>query len=295
MSDTPILDCEEPLPPRVRSRSAYAVIVASWAVLAGLIVIGLFVERPPFAKPWILAVEHASASALIGVGWAIIAASIAMVVVHELGHVLGGLAVGFRFRSLRVGPILVDHRGRLSVVRRASIAFTGAAVVTPETADDLVRRGMVLVVAGPLANILTGSIALLFWSESVFWAVFAFASIADGLTNLIPFRGPVGPSDGMALGMFARHPAKGERWLSLIKLRDDLMSGTLPESTSAAFLQKAVAIEDASVETLSAHAFAYANAFHLHDDVRAAEMLETCLRRAGEAPTELREALASDA
>jgi hypothetical protein len=95
--------------------------------------------------------------------------------------------------------------------------------------------------------------------------------------------------------MFARHPAKGERWLALIKLRDDLMSGTLPESTSPAFLQKAVAIEDTSVETLSAHAFAYTAAFHRHDDVRAGEMLEICLRRAGEAPPELREALASDA
>ena len=153
-----------------------------------------------------------------------------------------------------------------------------------------------MVAAGPAANILTGGIVMILpFAKGVFWSVFALVSIADGLTNLLPFRGPIGLSDGRVLGMLISGQEGGERWLALLNLRADIMAGVLPESLSPDFLAKAIRIEDATPETVFAHALAYSAAFHQHDDARGAQMLEVGLRHAGHAPPTLREAFMSDA
>jgi len=69
----------------------------------------------------------------------------------------------------------------------------------------------------------------------------------------------------------------GERWLALMKLGAELRDGAQPESLSADFLTRAVAVCDDSAETVAAHAFAYLAAFHQHRDTVAAQSLEICL------------------
>jgi hypothetical protein len=95
--------------------------------------------------------------------------------------------------------------------------------------------------------------------------------------------------------MLLRQPERGERWLALLHLARELNDGVLPESLSAGFLAKAVAIRDASADTVKANAIAYSAAFHQHKDSEAAQRLETCLAYSGHATPILREALISDA
>jgi hypothetical protein len=92
-----------------------------------------------------------------------------------------------------------------------------------------------------------------------------------------------------------RQPERGERFLALLHLGGEVTDGVLPESLSADFLARAVAVRDASADTVIAHAIAFWAVFHQHQDREAGQRLETCLAYSAHATPLLREALMSDA
>jgi len=125
--------------------------------------------------------------------------------------------------------------------------------------------------------------------------LFIACSLANGVNDLLPFESRFGISDGRRIWMLLRQPERGERWLALLHLGRELNDGVLPESLSADFLAKAIAVRDASADTVKANAIAYFAAFHQRKDSEAAQHLETCLAYSGHALPMLREALMSDA
>ena len=125
--------------------------------------------------------------------------------------------------------------------------------------------------------------------------LFVVQSIGNGLSDLLPYRSALGVSDGSFLWALFRHPARAERWLALMRLNMDVRDGVLPESLPADFIEKAVGIQDDSVDTVVGHAFGFLAAFHEHRNADAARMLETCLTFSSRAAAVLREALMSDA
>ncbi|MGH7451557.1 MAG: hypothetical protein ACRENG_09455, partial [bacterium] len=146
-----------------------------------------------------------------------------MIAVHEIGHVLGGLGAGFRFSSLRIGPLQFDRRLHMSFYRGPGAAINGVANMIPVTTDKLALRGMALVLAGPVANILSGcAVLLLPFSKGFSSGLFILVSIANGLTDLLPFQNRLGVSDGRRIGMLLRNRERGERWLALTKLGAEL-------------------------------------------------------------------------
>ena len=130
---------------------------------------------------------------------------------------------------------------------------------------------------------------------TAFSGFFLVFSVVNGINDLFPFESRLGVSDGKRIWMLLRQPLRGERWLALLQLGGELSDGVLPESLSADFLSKAVAVRDASEDTVKAHAMMYSAAFHQHKDSEAAERLETCLAYSSHAAPVLREALMSDA
>jgi hypothetical protein len=138
-------------------------------------------------------------------------------------------------------------------------------------------------------------VLLLPFPISVFPGLFIACSIANGLNDLLPFESRLGVSDGSRIWMLLRKPERGERWLALLHLSGQLMDGVLPESLSADFLAKAIAVRDASSDTVKANALAYSAAFHQHKDAEAGQRLETCLAYSDHATPVLREAMRSDA
>ena len=135
----------------------------------------------------------------------------ATIAVHELGHMLGALAVGFRIKSIRVGRLLIEPPFRLSIHRGAGDALNGLVMVVPVTTDHLVRRAFVMVWAGPVANILSGCVVLVLpISKGLPSILFVVMSIATGLSELLPFDSKLGMSDGKRLWMLFRHPKRGE-------------------------------------------------------------------------------------
>ena len=115
------------------------------------------------------------------------------------------------------------------------------------------------------------------------------------MNDLFPFESRLGISDGRRIWMLLRQPQHGERWLALLRLSGELTDGVLPESLSAEFLAKAIAVQDDSADTVKANAMAFSSAFYQQKDSEAAKRLETCLAYSDRATPALREALKSDA
>lgn len=305
LSPTPLLDRLAPLPPPVSPGSGSRIIVGVSIGLVIAISAILKAWDPPFARSlrlWIsmhfaqMFEGHRTGAELFLVGCSVVVAGFAVVVVHEAGHVLGGLAAGFRFHSMAIGPIKLDRSFRVSR-HRGSLAWSGGWVgMFPVKRDHLRLRALVLVLAGPVSSLLWGcAVFLLPFSKGPASAVFILGSILGGLIELLPIRSRAVAFDGWRILRLLRNREWSDRWLALMTLSADLQDGVLPEALPAHDLAKAVAVRDDSIDTVSAHAIAYSAAFHQHKDTEAGQMLETCLRYSSHAAPALREALMSDA
>jgi hypothetical protein len=302
-SATPILDRQHPLPPATPLGSGTVTVLFVWLGLFAALVVCAALGQPPVLRQWLFTdiphwvrgeVEH---NGLFLSLLSVLGAIVAMLVIHEGGHILAGMCVGFRYHSLRVGPLVFGRSLRVSLYTGPGASFNAVAGVLPVTTDKLVLRSAVMVLGGPSANILSGCAVLLLppLPHNFFFVIFAVISIANGLSDLIPSYSRLGVSDGGRLWMLVRNPGRAERWLALMKLGAEYDAGVLPEALPPDFLAKAVAVRDESPDTPAAHAWAYSAAFHRREDAVAGEMLEACLRHSNNAPPTMRAALMSDA
>jgi len=210
--------------------------------------------------------------------------------------VLAGLAAGFRFHSMAVGPLQIDRSLRLSRFRGPGAWTRGWVRMVPRARDERTLRALVLVAGGPLANLLSGAVVLLLpFPIGPLSGLFLLASIAAGAIELLPLRFRTFAFDGWRIVRLLESRAWGDRWLAVMQLEGALLEGVLPEAWPQDGLARAVAVRDGSRDTLAAHALAYAAAFHRHRDDEAARCLEVALRNANVAEPALRDALISDA
>lgn len=225
-----------------------------------------------------------------------LAAVLAPIAIHEAGHALVGVLVGFRFNSLRIGPVQFNRSLRVSLHRTRGTGAGGWTSLFPVKHDKLILRAIAMLLAGPLSNF--SSVAFLLalpYAKGVLSWLFIVISTLLGLMNLIPFRNRAMISDGARILMLLQNRARGKRWLAILKLAEEMRSGVPAEKMTKEFLAKAVAIEDESPDTVTAFAIAHAVAFWCRQDDEAARALETCLRHANLSSPLARVALTSDA
>ncbi len=125
---------------------------------------------------------------------------------HELGHIVGGLSQGFRFRLLVLGPFRLERdfeSGRLRWSLNRSLELAGGiAACMPVDDHDLVRRTRVMVAAGPLTSLVLGALAwtvivtspIAWWTFSV--GVLGACSLMIALVTAIPMNNGSFVSDG---------------------------------------------------------------------------------------------------
>lgn len=295
-SPTPILDRQQPMP-KIESKAAparfFAVLVL-W-VLMGIVAWIFFKFGSGDFLDWLVRIAPKDpASPLLILPFALLAGFVA-IAIHELGHAVVGVAVGFRFNSLRIGRLQFDRPFRISLYRGRGTGAGGWASLLPVRQDGLIWRAIVMLLAGPVSNLLSiFLLALLTYPKGIFSATFIYVSLLLGLINLVPFRSRAVISDGGRILMLLQNRARGERWLAMLKLIEEMRTGP-PEKMTPEFIAKAIAIEDNSPDTVTAHAIAYAAAFWQHKDDEAARLLETCLRHSNLAAPSQRQGLASDA
>lgn len=95
----------------------------------------------------------------------ILVAAWAALLVHELGHLLTGLAFGFRFYILVVGPLGIRRNPDTDRVQwylnRDGRLYGGVAGTVPlETSQSLRAKFAAIVAAGPIVSFLTAALAL---------------------------------------------------------------------------------------------------------------------------------------
>jgi len=304
VDSTPILDRRIPFPPAEVAKSIHSEhgspfygvllavgfligIVIAWVYRVGDWVWQWFSVTLP---DWPLSIRLAAVAVAAGTGL------LAALVVHELGHVLAGLCLGFRFHSVRVGRLHLIRPFRWSWSRAAEPAAVGMTTLFPVGTTALGPRAFGMVVGGPAANLAAaGVIAGLAFEKNLFWASFVLWSVVIGIGNLVPFRRGTFVSDGGRIVTLVAHPALARRWLAMIALTTELNDGVPPESLSPEFIATAIAERDEPGDTVAAHVLAYLKRFHQHDDVGAAEALELCLSYAAHLPEAIRESLMCEA
>jgi hypothetical protein len=220
----------------------------------------------------------------------------AAIAVHEVGHALIGVLAGFRFNSLRIGPVQFDRPFRISLYRGKGTGAGGWASLLLLKQDHAVLRTVAMLLAGPGANLLSAWLLFLLpyaKGSSSLW--FIYWSLLLGGGNLLPFRSRAVISDGGRILMLLRNRARGERWLAMLRLVQELRTGVPHEKLTPALLAKAVAIEDDSPDTVGAFGLAYGVAFWQGKNDEAALALETCLRHSNLTSPANRQGLMSDA
>lgn len=288
LTPTPILDRVQPLPtPKKRTW---------WSALAGGLVAGVSVP--------LLVFPHYSSGSLLHVKTfllninplvffpLVILMYYAAVLVHESGHLLAGLIVGFRVDHMRVGPLLFRPPLRVSVQRHNLYGFAAHAQVVPFGSEGLRYKMLVFALGGVSANLLSGALAVwLYWQmEQAVFGYYAVLSLLMGVFNLVPFTQRVAISDGKRAWMLLFDRPEGDRWLAMIRLSTDMLQGTLPEKCAPQLVRQATALVNNSPDTVPAHELAYTVAYFSGNDDEAARCLEICMAHFAVAGPALREA-----
>ena len=304
-SHTPILDRIVPLPEMESTAGRTGMTLAVWFGLVIVAAIVVMFWHPPFVRSgarWILGVTgamaplHWTGATVLLYVFFLLAPTFTAVGIHELSHALVGVLVGFRFNSLRVGRLQFDRPFRITLYRGRGTGSGGWASLFPVKQDKLILRAIAMLLAGPLSNLASICVlALLPHSKGMFSALFIYISAILGLMNLVPFRGRAVISDGGRILMLLQNRARGERWLAMLKLLQEMRAGVPAEKMTPEFIARATAVEDKSPDTVVAFALAYATAFWQRKDDEAAQALETCLRHSGLAAPSQRQGLMSDA
>lgn len=211
----------------------------------------------------------------------------AAILVHEAGHVLAGLAVGFRFLTMRVGPLELRRQSdglRLAVV--ANPHLSGFARLIPRSPDRLVARMMAVIVGGPAASLAYSLLTFLVLRAlpqpsrggALLGAVPHFAALSlfvMGLSvlpgTLLPFTSVLGsPSDmKVILTLLGRGPAR-ERLVALMLVGRELQDAVRARDWDPMLVETAVRLRDGATEELRGRLLAY---YYYYDrgDIRGAQ------------------------
>jgi hypothetical protein len=220
----------------------------------------------------------------------LIGSYLAVIAIHELGHIAGGLAAGFRFQHVRISAMLFHRTNGLSFHRGTASLVTGEAKLLPPPGEVAPSSYAVMVFAGPAANLLCAA-ACAFFSPRVFLVL----SLIVGLGDLMPFETSLAVTDGARLRMLFFDRPRRERWMAIVRLSAESSDGKQSEKMSAPLLAQATAVRDESRDTPTAYAFAYSAAMHRREFASAGDVLEVCLQYAAHTSPNVRAALISDA
>jgi len=319
-SPTPILDLESPLPEKFRwDRLTWrqALLIVGLPLVAVSLLVPVFVvlnDRNP-AVARIFRYVGTTADALFqGSGVHTPAmffvvyffALFLIISIHELGHLLGALAVGFHFERIRIGPLTLSKsmQGLKITVQRMS-SFDGIAAIRIQRLRKLRQKYAVFIGAGPFANFLSGLCAWLCVATPLggshhtirqYLQLFAALSIFVAAVNLIPYQRRNGMySDGARLLAFSNSRMKTRRLLCILALNKQINSGVRLRDLKRTWIAHSCAIPDQSLDTLQAFWIAYLADNDSDNAEQAAKNLERCLERFGNTSQEFQKQLLMEA
>ena len=160
--------------------------------------------------------------------------------IHELGHVVFGVAAGYQFHFLTAGPVTIEH-GRIRA--NESWAFYGGVASCSPKTDDLqkiIRQHILFAAGGPIVSIVVAiaSLVIGYMLEYQVLKFFGILNVAIFAATIIPFKGAL-KSDGRVLVELLSNGKDKEQFLSSILLLKEMMSPTHPTSWSSKLVEQA--------------------------------------------------------
>jgi hypothetical protein len=225
-----------------------------------------------------------------------------VVLLHELGHLLGGLIRGMRFLLLIVGPLRL--RRTMSGLKLdyfwSSGTFGGLAAALPDPQRPIRGQLLPLIAGGPLASLLLTVLAL--WLSTLIdgrWS--AHLLILGGLSALIfivtamPTRAGGFLSDGRQCIELLRGGAAVEQRAMIMAAYAQSLSGVRPRDRDPAPLERALALSgDEPLRDIGAALMAYQVALDRRDLVAASEWIDRVAAGHDAYPAGFRQTLACE-
>jgi hypothetical protein len=269
MSATPLLDREQPLPTAKRAKKW-------WPLLIGAAIgIALEVSNVDLGK---IGAFLPGETLLIWLAPALYFG----VLVHELGHLVAGLSVGFEARALMVGAFLVTREAhgwkfRFAPRRMFAGGLTGMA---PKSPNGLVDRYIRFTVGGPAASlmllILTG-VLILISPESGALHTLLFVDVLLVLSSGIPHTVRSHQSDAKLLLLLLGKGPASERLAAIMYLNALDTQGIQPRDWPRELIEKMSIPTTDKAFLMQSIFFRYADALDSGDSERIAEAIEHAL------------------
>jgi len=162
-----------------------------------------------------------TALACVGAGWYL--GFILQIIVHELGHMVGGLISGYRFCSFRVGSVMfIKHEKGIRVARFSMAGTGGQCLMSPPDMEDGDIPTTLYNLSGVIANLLFSALCTAAFVPmrgslwGVLFAIIGMFGLYFAVTNGIPMNTGVLDNDGRnALVMRRDKAARRAFWLQL--------------------------------------------------------------------------------
>ena len=279
MSPTPILDRQQTAPaqPPVKRARALAIGAAGAAIgLALGFIPGNFRDNASSFTPL---VEVAVFAAGLFCG----------VLLHELGHVAAGLAVGFEFRRILAGPWMLTRETCGYSLRFVPNHLLGGGytLMAPRSPERLRRRFSAFLAGGPLTTaLLFLPIALLPWGPLAGSLLLANLILAFCSWTPLEFRGHY--TDAKTIQILSRHDAAAERLASVLYLMALDGRGIEPNQWPPQVVTNLAAPGGGRANRASGRIFLYVYAQETAPPAEVAATLEQVLALAGEMRADLR-------
>ncbi len=240
-----------PLPPESKPKTDWRSLIAN----------GLIYAAAGAAATW-LVTRHLDLDGLAALGlFAVFLVSIWLhLLIHEAGHAIAGIAVGFKPVALGVGPLRLERGERSWHLRwGGGIAGIGGFAMLLPPADAVPRRReqVLYLLGGPLSNLVVSVPVLLLANAAPpgAWTIvgvgFGAAGVMLGLVNLVPFKTAGWLSDGANLLLLRRDPEGTLDGLRVQQLIQASMNGQRPRDWSAQLLPAAPLSAPASASTVA--------------------------------------------
>lgn len=258
-----------------RRENLQSLIFISWGVLAWFLLMRFF------------PVSHTQLTALY-----LLLSSFLVTAVHEGGHLVADLLLGFRVIAVRVGPLQLERQfgGFKLDYDLQSLLRTGGSVSSlppPEAESDVVRRRrLAIIAAGPLATILLLILLLVLqWrlsqrvildglSQMRFWLT--YASLISLPLILIPYPVSWPSNDATRFLDLWRHPLPESDWV-LARIRWASHWGCRPREFDPAWLKQLLQMTGDIALTRVASFWAYVHALDCGEVEQATDYLDRCL------------------
>ena len=223
-----------------------------------------------------------------------------LVLIHEVGHLVGGWLVGFRFNSIRVGPFTIERSGKITQRWTWHDLASGLTLARPVSGTALRWRYCFYFVAGPAANLITAFCAFKIMPRNnslpaaIGLAVF-LGSTFMGFVNLLPVRAKTQMLDGLKIWILLFTKRKRDRMLLLLTFAIDARRGDFNAFMTDSRVEPSSLIIDASGEQVATNWLAFYKATVAKDYELAGRCLENCLVAASSVTAGPREELTIEA